>query len=230
MPELRFARRFLGDPGRMSRATIEKAWTDRTLVSVAVSSACVRRWWGPLLAALCGLSACSTCPPGSYEAGAKPPEGQKFWCTKPNEEGTFVPHGPMIVWWETGHKKSEEHYVEGKRHGLARTWHENGKLFVEEMWVAGERHGKYAKYYEDGRPWVVGQYELGEKTGLWVEYAVTGEKKSECHYRRGKKHGKCVTYSDSGAPYEETTWVDGKKKGPWVRWRPNGEVEAKGVH
>ena len=48
-------------------------------------------------------------------------------------------NGVFKTFYENGNIKSEDHYVNDKRHGISKMWNEDGSLRYSDNYVNGER-------------------------------------------------------------------------------------------
>ena len=67
-------------------------------------------------------------------------------------------------WYENGQLWYEQHYKEGKPHGISKGWFENGQLKSEHNWKEGQLHGICKWWSEDGQLLSEDHYE----EGIWV--------------------------------------------------------------
>ena len=103
-------------------------------------------------------------------------------------EGEYYSYNKESVVTAThGTCKYSCHYVDGKRHGIARWWNEDGVLVRES------------------------EYDTGESDGASREYYDNGELKSEYIYRNSQKEGPYERYYESGALQEEGCYKNNKK-------------------
>ena len=97
-------------------------------------------------------------------------------------------HGPWMLYWPNGNKKSEANFVDGKYTGLYTSYHENGKR----RW-----QGRYNE--------ITGTSADGTKDGVWLDYAEDGETiVRRMTYKRGSK-----VRPDEYAPFEHSA-AEGK--------------------
>jgi len=117
-----------------------------------------------------------------------------------NEVGEAVPNGMTIFWWESGEKKSEFRYVDGKPDGPRISW------------------------YPSGQVWIEGLFRDGKEDGLWTHYWPNGKKQGEMGFDNGAWHGVHRHWYESGQKRDEGEWVMGKQKGVHTVWDENGKV------
>ena len=60
-------------------------------------------------------------------------------------------NGEWTDWYESGKKKSEEKYYNGKRIGKRITWYENGQKYSESTYKDGVLNGLTTIWYENGK-------------------------------------------------------------------------------
>lgn len=117
-----------------------------------------------------------------------------------DEEGKVFRHGVFTVWWESGKKKLEMHYVCGVKHGPKRTW------------------------YEDGSPWSQGGFSNGKDHGTWITWDPDGTKTRQFHLIEGKWHGFFTIWYSSGQKKMEIEFVDGRQQGLMTLWDEQGNT------
>lgn len=86
--------------------------------------------------------------------------------------------GTTIVFYETGKKKAEGEYKNGKLHGKFKTWYPDGSKEEITKMVKGREHGKSTAYYENGEL----RYERRYYHGTLVyaeEYYINGDLKEK---------------------------------------------------
>ena len=71
--------------------------------------------------------------------------------------------GTRVEYYENGQKEYEEHYKNGKQHGLETYWYQNGQKLLEVHWKDGEKDGLETWWDEDGRKIIEVQYKGGEE-------------------------------------------------------------------
>jgi len=79
---------------------------------------------------------------GRYSSGKKEIEGYKL------ADGTKVGH--WIGWYDSGQKRAEGEYKNGKEEGLWTVWHENGQKWFESEYKNGLREGRGTCWSNDG--------------------------------------------------------------------------------
>lgn len=117
-----------------------------------------------------------------------------------DEEGNDVRHGVSTIWWESGGKKLELHYVCGLKHGPKRTW------------------------YEDGAPWGSGGFYNGKDHGTWITWGPDGTKTRQYHLIEGKWHGFFTIWYPNGQKKMEVEFVDGRQQGLMTLWDDQGNT------
>ena len=68
----------------------------------------------------------------------------------------------------------EEHFKDGKRHGLLRCWYENGKLRFVSPFKDGESHGMIQRWYRNGAKWIEVSRKNGKLHGPMKEWSKAG--------------------------------------------------------
>ena len=115
-------------------------------------------------------------------------------------EGKLVRDGFMTTYYESGQKKAEVSFKDGRPHGPRSTWFPSGQLSSQ------------------------GQYQDGLEDGTWVNFFPTGVKQSEWRTVGGRWEGAFTQYHPNGKKRLEVEYVGGKRQGPLVVWDENGQV------
>ena len=159
-------------------------------------------------------------------------------------------HGPSKEYWEVGLRR-QDHYENGKRHGVSKSYARSGAVETEVSWAEGKKDGPSRDYYESGqlkldRMYSQGQldgphkklneaglllseitYVQGEKReGVEYSYYETGVKSKESHYVGDMRHGMTTSYYRSGAVSDEGQWVDGEKQGVHKSFFDSGALSS----
>ena len=92
--------------------------------------------------------------------------------------------GLHTEWYDSGQKKEEGTYKNGKRDGLWIYWYNNGqknfkysykKFEYGTGFVDSLKHGPYFRYFIDGKKCIEGNCENGRPVGKWYRYHINGE-------------------------------------------------------
>ena len=102
-------------------------------------------------------------------------------------------------YWPSGHIKSEEPIVDGKRDGLASYYHDNGQMYGQIPWVNGEREGQFRLYRADGTLEQELSYKAGQTNGVCRWFDEQGRLKEEAPYVNGRIDGEVVWYNPDGS-------------------------------
>jgi hypothetical protein len=128
-----------------------------------------------------------TCPSDTVLAERDADDGRTAWCL--TEDGTA--HGPQIKWYHGGVRRSEVHWVQGRKHGHAASWDESGALLEEAEWVDGEMHGIRSLWY------------------------VGGGRRSRTEYVKGLRDGQVAMWDEAGVQIVEGRHAADRRHGVW---------------
>lgn len=103
-------------------------------------------------------------------------------------------HGKFIGFYQTGGKKEEFDFEEGRLHGLMVGWHENGQKAAEYHFVDGQRHGLCTEWYENGAKKWEANYQNGYVQGVLTQWDESGRKTAELHYDKDGEVVKTVEF------------------------------------
>lgn len=150
------------------------------------------------------------CPVGSVDTGGRPPDHLEFYCSRTDDEGRVVRHGPYWNFQRNGRAKSTGAYADGVMVGEWWFWDIDGNLTETGGYVAGEKDG-YWVIYEDGRPAAEGTMRGGNRHGTWVAYDLTTGRTNEGVWDDGEREGTWVEYSPTGKPLRERVYRDDRQ-------------------
>jgi len=162
-----------------------------------------------------------------------------FWSKRlHNDEGTsgfeidgyFMPlkygriSGQVTSKYQSGKKKSESGWLDGKQEGLYTLWHKNGQKESEVNYVNGKREGLTTWWHHtSGEKSSEVNYVNGKREGLKTGWNWRGEKSSEVNYVNGKQEGLETMWFENGEKSGETNFKDGKQEGLYTLWHKNGQ-------
>jgi len=147
---------------------------------------------GFLIFALCiGVAGCKSgetysCPAGDVLKGEPPPNGQEVWCEK-TIGGQPVKDGLFIFWTDSGGKMIEGQYKDGKQDGEWKTYYETGEKKSIDHYRDGVQQGEHIGWYINGQISAKGQYKDGQPDGVWKRWGPDGIRNWEEVYKDGKK-------------------------------------------
>ena len=78
-----------------------------------------------------------------------------------------------------GELKSEVHFAEGHRHGVATWYYSDGTPRNRLVYEGGKRHGQAVSWHPDGSMKSLGGYDLDRRDGTWFTWSSSGELVSE---------------------------------------------------
>lgn len=76
-------------------------------------------------------------------------------------------HGPWAEYYESGEKKIEGHYVNGKKDSIEKWYYKNGALLQQFQYKNGERHGYWSRWDYAGNKCLEGTYDNGKPAAPW---------------------------------------------------------------
>jgi antitoxin component YwqK of YwqJK toxin-antitoxin module len=113
--------------------------------------------------------------------------------------------GKWIEWYESGQKKSEMEYLQGRKHGKCYRWYFNGCLNLDCEYHMNIHIGQYTEYWPNNNLKLNGQYKKGIKEGLWTSYFSDGRVKEHGRFDNGKNDGLWVRHPVSGVSQKYNT-------------------------
>jgi len=132
--------------------------------------------------------------------------------------------------WAGGRKHTENHYVNGKQHGLSSAWkYSNGQKWFEGNYVDGKREGNHTWWYEDGTKSAEDNYINGVKQGLYTTWHPNGQKSYEVNKVDGKPVGMKTKWHENGRKSSETESLGEQLGTRQVYWHDNGHKKSEGT-
>jgi uncharacterized protein (TIGR02145 family) len=113
-----------------------------------------------------------------------------------NEEKPYS--GKVVEYYESGQKKKERTFKNGKLHGLSTNWDSKGQKETEVSYQNGVQSGPYRTWYENGQQEKEGAYKDGKEDGQWVFWYANGQKQREGEYNDGKREGMWGFWTQDG--------------------------------
>ena len=155
------------------------------------------------------------------------------------------------AFYENGQKQSEEHYKNGKGHGISTEseWYENGQLESRSQYKNGKEEGLATEWYDNGKKYSEIQFKEGERDGRSTQWYANGQKHWEQHYKDdnlvsasvwkpngepcpittiAEGSGILVIYYENGQKQSEEHYKNSKLDGLWTAWHENGKKFSEG--
>ena len=139
----------------------------------------------------------------------------------------FVKHhhdnnGLKTRWYDSGKKKYEGKFKDGKPDGLSVWWYENGNKRMETNYKLGIKNGKSVFWYENGQKKEDIVFKNDQKDGLETQWHENGNKKLEANFINDKVMDYVSWYED-GQKKSERYWVEELKLFLVNEWYENGK-------
>jgi len=87
-----------------------------------------------------------------------------------------------ISFYESGNKRMEGEFIDGRRNGMWKYWYENGELWSEGYFQEGVRSGPVRTYHPNGERNTIGTYDNGVRIGKWKFWDEKGQLTKEINY------------------------------------------------
>lgn len=136
---------------------------------------------------------------------------------------SYNKEGAWVFWYDSGQKKTETWYKNGKRDGKRLAWYENAQKKEECQFKDDQEEGKCLEWYKDGKKKSEVDYKNGKKHGHAVYFDSDGKKTEESGWKDGGRHGPTTWYFADGKKKEEYEHKDGKREGQHTVWMESGK-------
>ena len=138
------------------------------------------------------------------------------------------PEGLFVRQHETGAKREEGRYVDGRRQGPWLRWYEDGTLEEESSYRDGRLHGPVTRYYPTGQ--VQAEFDLcwGALQGPFARFHPNGRLAEEGEWIDGQPHRAYCRWWPNGQKRLEGAFHHGQPVGEWTAWTPDGGAAFRG--
>ncbi len=125
-------------------------------------------------------------------------------------------------------KERYSYYLDDKkrevRDGLDEEFFNTGSKKGEILWQDGKENGAVVYYYADGRKSYEANYKEGKKNGYATVWYQTGQKQWQTVFRDGLTHGVWREWYADGKKKFEANYGDGKLDGLATWWHETGRL------
>ena len=132
------------------------------------------------------------------------------------------PSGVWKEWYETGEKKAEYSFLNGKEHGIRSVWHQNGSLGEQGSMQFGMQEGDWKIWYENGQLQAQTTYTKGIENGTRIQWNNAGQKISEAEVQGGMQNGLRRFWYDNGQLKAQGYFQLDVKNGPEEEFAEDG--------
>lgn len=134
------------------------------------------------------------------------------------------PEGECLICYQSGERKGEWFYKDGKIHGPSTFYSEDGTVLAKGWYVENKRQGKNYQFYSSGRIYSLKRYKDGESHGKQEFYYESGAKKSTMSFVNGKLEGSVKLYYSDGEMKREIQFSHGELNGFERLWDASGQL------
>lgn len=104
----------------------------------------------------------------------------------------------VSIWFENGHKKSTENYINDKRNGVFNEWYYNGQIKYTINYLDDLKHGLEKKYYQNGNKQSIINFHLNVYNGCYKTWYEHGTINEEYNYYFGIQKDINVKWNKGG--------------------------------
>ena len=126
---------------------------------------------------------------------------------------------------DTGERKEETNFINGKKDGLSTKWYENGQKEIEKNYKNGKLEGVHIEWYRSGQKKSETNFKNNKLDGLAREWDEDGKKEKEANFKNGKLDGLATQWYENGQKRFESNLKNGKLNGLTTQWYKNGQKE-----
>jgi antitoxin component YwqK of YwqJK toxin-antitoxin module len=125
-------------------------------------------------------------------------------------------------------REKYSYYLDEKKHevkdGLDEEYFNSGAKKGEILWQDGKENGPVVYYYADGRKSYEANYREGKKNGYATVWYPTGQKQWQTVFRDGLTNGVWREWYQDGKKKFEANYNDGKLEGLATWWHETGRL------
>ncbi len=126
--------------------------------------------------------------------------------------GSDTPYtGKVFSSYQSGQRKSEESYANGKSDGLKTFWYKDGNIMQKMNYKDGKLHGSNIMWLNNGKKHFEINSKNGRRDGLNIYWYKNGQKRSEENYKEGKQDGLFTSWHENGQKRSEVNYMDGNQ-------------------
>ncbi|MDQ3002219.1 MAG: toxin-antitoxin system YwqK family antitoxin [Fibrobacterota bacterium] len=126
--------------------------------------------------------------------------------------------------FNTGTKKGEIPWQDGKENGPVIYFYADGRKSYEATYKDGKKNGYATVWYQDGQKQWQTVFREGLTHGAWREWYADGKKKFEANYSEGKLDGLATWWHENGRLWQERSFQSGSLvKGTVREWDRAGK-------
>ena len=114
----------------------------------------------------------------------------------------------LIKTWDENKKKSSQEIKFNPETGLNTSYYDSGNKKAEFEFLDGKKKIKFTMWYESGNKKSEGVVMNGELSGLVSQWHENGNLASEFIYENGKKDGESIEWDENGKMIRQGTWVN----------------------
>ena len=102
----------------------------------------------------------------------------------------------------------------------------NGQKNSEEHLLNGQRHGEHTTYYPDGQKGSVWHYDNGKLNGMRASYFNDGQIQGQDFYSNQMRVGESVRFHTNGSLLWRENYINGQRNGPFIIYFPSGKIRT----
>ena len=119
--------------------------------------------------------------------------------------------GWVKMMYDSGQKRAEGTFKDGKPDGLMIEWHQNGQKRAEGTFKDGQMDGLWMRWHKNGQKMFEGTYKDDNQVGLSTGWYENGQKAQEAIFKDTYPHGLWIRWHENGQKQSETIWKNAQK-------------------
>ena len=119
--------------------------------------------------------------------------------------------GWVKMMYDSGQKRAEGTFKDGKPDGLMIEWHQNGQKRAEGTFKDGQMDGLWMRWHKNGQKMFEGTYKDDNQVGLSTGWYENGQKAQEAIFKDTYPHGLWISWHENGQKQSETIWKNAQK-------------------
>lgn len=146
-----------------------------------------------------------------------------------NEEEPYS--GKVIEFYDSGQKKQEKNFENGKLHSAYVYWYPNGSYHIQGNYINNKKDGFWQYWHKNGQKEKECNYNNDKMNGLNIEWFPNGQKRIKSNYTDDELVGKYTSWYENGQKKATGKFNDSSiKAGIWQKWYKNGQKKIEGKY
>jgi len=133
--------------------------------------------------------------------------------------------GTVVLYWDTGIKMAEGHYINIKtKDGIWKMYGTDGALMVTITYANGKKNGEEIKYFRNNNPSELITWKNDIRNGAWKQFYDNGKTRLLSFYNNGERTGIFQIFYPTGRYYLKGNYKADLREGLWQYFDNTGKI------